>query len=56
MKIKIWQISSFNFLLKSVEGNPKEEVLRLPHSAERHEERKRTLKGTYTKILRYKRL
>jgi len=46
---KISEISKFNYLLELVEGEPKEHILRLPHTPEGYNEAKKILEMTFRK-------
>jgi len=46
---KISEISKFNYLLELVEGEPKEHILRLPHTPEGYNEAKKILGMTFGK-------
>ena len=46
---KISEISKFNYLLELVRGQPREDILGLPHTVEGYQEAKRILQTTYGK-------
>ena len=49
---KIPCISKFNYLLELVEGQPKDDILGLPHTIEGYEEAKQILRETYGKDIK----
>ena len=48
----IAEISKFNYLLELLDRKPKEDIMGLPHAADRYEEAKRIMQKTYGKDIK----